>query len=138
MADIENMRKRHTVELENAHKFSIGSFAKELLEVADNLERAIELVPDSVRTGDENPMMKALYEGVKLTDDQLVKSFASVGIARVNPASEKFDPNLHEALFKVPDATKEPNTVAQVMSVGYKLHERCLRSAKVGVFTKPE
>mmetsp|Transcript_9092 Transcript_9092/g.23108 ORF Transcript_9092/g.23108 Transcript_9092/m.23108 type:complete len:232 (-) Transcript_9092:211-906(-) len=133
VADADNIRKRTAVEVDNAHKYSIGGFAKTLLEVADNLERALELVPESVRSGAENPPLRALYEGVKLTDEQLVKSFASVGLVRVNPLGEKFDPNLHEALFEMPDPTKEAGMVGNVMSVGYKLHDRCLRSAKVGV-----
>lgn len=136
MAEMDNIRKRTKIEVDNAYKFSVGSFAKSLLEVADNLERAIALVPENVRSGDENPMMKALYEGVKLTDDQLVKTFQTQDIVRVNPLDEKFDPNFHEALFEIPDATKEAGTVGQVLSVGYKISDRCLRSAKVGVIKK--
>jgi len=138
VADADNIRKRTAIEVENAHKYSISTFAKSLLEVADNLERALALVPDDVRSGDANPnpMMRALFEGVKLTDDQLVASFATRDIVRINPLGEKFDPNLHEALFEIDDPSKEPGTVGQVMSVGYKISDRCLRSAKVGVVKK--
>lgn len=136
VADADNIRKRTAVDVENAHKFSIGAFAKNLLEVADNLERAIALVPEDVRTGAENSKFKMLYEGVRLTDEQLVKSFETVGLKRINPIGEKFNPNIHEALFEIPDPSKDAGTVGQVLSVGYTLHERCLRPAKVGVVSK--
>lgn len=136
VADADNIRKRTAIDVESAQKYAISGFAKSLLDVADNLERAIALVPEEVRTGEENPMMRSLYEGVKMTDDQLMKAFNEHGIERVDPAGEKFDPHFHEALYEVPDPTAEAGTVAQVQSVGYKLHERCLRSAKVGVVSK--
>lgn len=136
VAEMDNMRKRTKIEVENAHKYSVGAFAKSLLDVADNLERALDLVPESVRTGGENPMMKALYEGVKLTDDQMLASFATQDIVRLNPLGEKFDPHFHEALFEISDPTKEPGTVGQVLNVGYKISDRCLRPAKVGVVRK--
>lgn len=104
--------------------------------MADNLERAIALVPEEVRSGVENSKFKMLYEGVRLTDEQLIKSFQTVGLKRINPIGEKFNPNLHEALFEIADPSQEAGSVGQVLSVGYTLHERCLRPAKVGVVSK--
>jgi len=135
-ADMENIRKRSVVEVENAHKFAVQGFAKDVLDVADNMQRALDQVPVEVREGDENPQLRLLFEGVKLTDDILLKTFAKHGIHRMTPEGEKFDPNMHEALYEMPNPEAEPGTVARVESTGYMLHERCLRPAKVGVVAK--
>mmetsp|Transcript_18213 Transcript_18213/g.53071 ORF Transcript_18213/g.53071 Transcript_18213/m.53071 type:complete len:236 (+) Transcript_18213:31-738(+) len=131
-ADAENMRRRTATDVENASKFAVSSFAKALLEVADNLERALAEVPE----GAAEPQLVALADGVKLTHSQLLKIFADNGIERVEPLGEKFDPNFHEALFEMPSTDLEPGMVGQVAMIGYKVHERVLRSAKVGVVAK--
>ena len=137
LAEAENARRRASIDVENAHKFAVGKFAKSLLDVADNLSRAAESVPEDMRANDEHPVLKALYEGVVMTESQLVKTFESHGMKRMWPMDEKFDPNLHNALFEMPDPSKEPGTIAHVASAGYVLHERVIRAAGVGIVSKP-
>jgi len=136
LAEADNARRRARLDVENSHKFGVSKFAKDLLEVADNLSRAADSVPEEMRSSDEHPVLKALYEGVIMTDDQLVKTFGKHGLTRLNPLGEKFDPNFHDAVFEAPDPTKEPGTVMHVAAPGYVLHERCLRAASVGVVKK--
>lgn len=137
LAEAENARRRATIDVENAHKFAVGKFAKSLLDVADNLSRAAESVPEEMRTSDEQPVLRGLYEGVVMTETTLVKAFEENGMKKLWPLGEKFDPNLHNALFEMPDPEKEPGTVAHVASAGYVLHDRCIRAAGVGIVSKP-
>jgi len=136
LAEADNARRRATLDVEKSHKFGVSKFAKDLLEVADNLSRAAESVPEEMRSSEEHPVLKALYEGVTMTDGQLIKTFGKHGLTRVDPLGEKFDPNFHDAVFEAPDPTKEPGTVMHVAAPGYVLHERCLRAATVGVVKK--
>jgi len=137
LAEAENARRRAAIDVENANKFAVGKFAKSLLDVADNLGRAADSVPEELRTSDENLPLKSLYEGVVLTDSVLHKTFEKYGLHRMAPLGQKFDPNIHDALFEMPDPEKEAGTVAHVTSAGYMLHERCLRAAGVGIVSKP-
>ncbi|PNF28479.1 GrpE-like protein, mitochondrial [Cryptotermes secundus] len=99
LADGENMRRRLMKQIEDAKLFGIQGFCKDLLEVADILGKATESVPkEEVR--ESNPHLKNLYEGLKMTEAQLHKVFSRHGLIPVNPIEEKFDPNLHEALFQ--------------------------------------
>lgn len=121
----------------NASPFSyfflgIQSFCKDLLEVADILEKATESVPKE-EIKDENPHLKSLYEGLVMTEVQIQKVFKKHGLLRLNPVGAKFDPYEHEALFHAPMEGKEPGTIALVSKIGYKLHGRTLRPALVGV-----
>jgi molecular chaperone GrpE len=137
LAEADNARRRATIDVENAHKFAVGKFAKAMLDVADNLGRAAEAVPEEARDSDEQPTLKALYEGVVMTESVLLKAFEQHGLVRLWPMDEKFDPNMHNALFEMPDPEREPGTVAHVTKAGYVLHERCIRPADVGVVAKP-
>ncbi len=137
VAETDNARKRAAVEVENAHKFAVGKFAKSLLDVADNLTRAMESVPEDQRASDENPALRGLYEGVSMTESVLLKVFAQNGLTRIDAMGAKFDPNIHNAMFEAPDPEKEAGTVMHVASAGYMLNERCLRPAGVGVVAKP-
>ena len=138
LAELDNTRKRAQAEVENAHKFAVGKFAKALLEVADNLHRAAESVPEEMRESEEMPVLKTLYEGVVLTDKEFHKTLSKFGVDKMEPLGQKFDPNLHEALFEMPPGEKsEPGSVGAVMQSGYVLHERTLRAAKVGIVSKP-
>lgn len=110
----------------------IQSFCKDLLEVADILEKATESVPKE-EIKDENPHLKSLYEGLVMTEVQIQKVFKKHGLLRLNPVGAKFDPYEHEALFHAPMEGKEPGTIALVSKIGYKLHGRTLRPALVGV-----
>ncbi|XP_015604702.1 grpE protein homolog, mitochondrial [Cephus cinctus] len=132
LADSENLRVRLTKQIEDAKLFGIQGFCKDLLEVADILGKATESVPKHELT-DRNPHLKSLYEGLIMTETQLQKVFKKHGLTSVNPLNEKFDPNQHEALFEQEVEGKEAGTVVVVSKVGYKLHERIVRPALVGV-----
>ncbi|XP_073430635.1 grpE protein homolog 1, mitochondrial isoform X1 [Dendrobates tinctorius] len=132
LADTENLRQRSQKMLEDAKLYGIQGFCKDLLEVADILEKATQSVPKE-EIKDENPHLKNLYEGLVMTEVQMQKVFKKHGVVKLNPVGAKFDPYEHEALFHSPVEGKEPGTVALVTKVGYKLHERTLRPALVGV-----
>ena len=116
---------------EDARLFGIQGFSKDLLEVADILEKATTSVPQDEIT--KNVHLKSLFEGLEMTGVQLQKVFTKNGLERLEPVDEKFDPFSHEALFQQPFPGKENGTVAVVTKVGYKLHGRTLRPALVGV-----
>ena len=130
LAENENLRRRSKREREETARFAIASFARDVLPVADNLRRALEAVP-----GDpgENEALGSLVGGIELTERELAAIFERHGIERIDPAGEKFDHNLHEAMFEVPTADAEPGTVVQVFETGYVLNGRLLRAARVGI-----
>lgn len=132
LAEGENLRIRLTKQIEDAKLFGIQGFCKDLLEVADILGKATESVPKDELT-EKNPHLKTLYEGLRMTEAQLHKVFKKHGLVSLNPLNEKFDPNQHEALFQQEVEGKEPGTIVVVSKLGYKLHERVVRPALVGV-----
>ncbi|CRL02274.1 CLUMA_CG015077, isoform A [Clunio marinus] len=132
LADSDNMRKRLTKQIDDAKIFGIQSFCKDLLEVSDILGHATEAVPKE-EINDKNPHLKALYEGLTMTKAQLNAVFKRNGLEQINPIGEKFNPNYHEALFQQEVPNKDSNTVVVVSKIGYKLHERVIRPALVGV-----
>ncbi|XP_078131830.1 grpE protein homolog 1, mitochondrial [Sander vitreus] len=132
LADTENLRTRSQKMIEDAKLYGIQGFCKDLLEVADILEKATESVPKEEVTS-QNPHLKNLYDGLVMTEVQIQKVFTKHGLVKLNPDGQKFDPYEHEALFHAPVEGKEPGTVAVVTKVGYKLHGRTLRPALVGV-----
>ncbi|VEN46633.1 unnamed protein product [Callosobruchus maculatus] len=132
LAENENMRSRLTKQISEAKVFGIQSFCKDLVDVADVLNRATETVPKE-EISDKNPHLKSLYEGLMMTEAQLQSVFKRHGLEQVNPLDEKFNPNYHEALFQQDVRGKEPGTVVTVSKVGYKLHDRVIRPALVGV-----
>ncbi|KAG7497669.1 grpE protein-like 1, mitochondrial [Solea senegalensis] len=132
LADTENLRTRSQRMIEDAKLYGIQGFCKDLLEVADILEKATESVPKEEVTS-QNPHLKDLYDGLVMTKGQIQKVFTKHGLVKLNPEGLKFDPYEHEALFHTPVEGKEPGTVALVTKVGYKLHGRTLRPALVGV-----
>lgn len=132
LADSDNMRKRLTKQIEDAKIFGIQSFCKDLLDVSDILSAATDAVPKE-EVNDKNPHLKGLFEGLTMTKAQLHQVFKRNGLETINPLNEKFNPNFHEALFQQQVADKEPNTVVVVSKIGYKLHERVIRPALVGV-----
>eukprot|EP00392_Amoebophrya_sp_AT5.2_P014696 g14857.t1 len=137
MADMENARKRHGVELEQAKSYAISKFAKDIVEVADNLQRALEgAVTSEGAQLESNTELKKLYEGVKLTDNIMLKTFEKYGIQKLFPMKEKFDPNFHEAMFQL-DSEEPKDTVVHVMQNGWKLKDRMLRPARVGTSKGP-
>ncbi|KFP03648.1 hypothetical protein N300_02072, partial [Calypte anna] len=132
LADVENVRQRSQKLVEEAKLYGIQSFCKDLLEVADILEKATESIPKE-EIKDDNPHLKSLYEGLVMTEVQIQKVFKKHGLHRLDPVGAKFDPYEHEALFHTPMEGKEPGTIALVSKIGYKLHGRTLRPALVGV-----
>lgn len=139
-AEMENVRERAKREVDNSNKFAIQSFAKSLLDVADNLGRASSVVKESFGKLDTSedtagavPLLKTLLEGVEMTDKQLAAVFKKFGVEKFDPTNEQFDPNRHNAAFQVPDPSKPSGTVAVVLKPGYSLHERIIRPAEVGV-----
>ena len=130
LAEGENLRRRSQREREETAKFAITAFARDVLSVADNLRRALEAVPEDA--GD-NEALGSLVGGIELTERELAAIFQRHGVERVDPAGEKFDHNLHEAMFEIPTADAEPGTVVQVVQTGYVLNGRLLRAAQVGI-----
>lgn len=131
LADNENILQRGRKQIQEAKLFGIQGFSKDLLEVADILEKATDSVPKEEI--ENNSFLKSMFEGLQLTGTQLQKVFYKNGLEKISPMGEKFDPHYHEALFQVDLPDKEDGTVAIVEKVGYKLHERSLRPALVGV-----
>jgi len=130
-ADMENVRMIARKDVDNAKSFAVQKFAKSLLDVADNLSRAVGAVdaPDD----STDPQLKVLLEGVQMTDAQLAKIFKEFGITQFGVEGEVFDPQKHDALFAMEASEgKEPNTVATVIKTGYMMHERVIRPAQVG------
>lgn len=132
LAETENLRRRSVRDLEEAHKYAITNFARELLEVADNLSRALDAVPQRAR--EEIDFIKNLADGIAMTEKALLACFERHKIAMVTPEiGERFDHNRHQAMFEVATADQPPGTVAQVLQPGYTIADRLLRPALVGV-----
>jgi molecular chaperone GrpE len=132
LAEMENLRKRTSREVADARTYGITGFARDVLEIADNLQRALDAVPAEAReTAD--PGLKALIEGVELTERSLLNALEKNGVKKFDPTGGKFDPNFQQAMFEVPDPSVPSGTVVQVMQAGYMLGERVLRPALVGV-----
>jgi molecular chaperone GrpE len=131
MAETENTRRRAQRDKDDAQKYGVTSFAREVLSVADNLRRAIEAIPADALQSDE--ALKTLYDGVTATERQLEVALGKQQIERIWPEGERFDSNFHQAMFEVPDTGKPAGTVVQVLQAGYKIHDRLLRPALVGV-----
>ena len=135
MAETENLRRRAARDTDEARKYAITGFARELLEVSDNLARALESVPDEAR---DNEQVKPLVEGIELTQRTLAACFERQKIVKVAPEpGDKFDHNLHQAMFETETDELEPGSVVQVMQAGYQIADRLLRPAMVGVAKKP-
>jgi molecular chaperone GrpE len=132
LADMENLRRRSQREREDATKYAMTNFARDLLTVADNLRRALDSVADEA-PAEGSDGLASLTEGVEMTERELMNLFERYDIRRVEPKGEKFDPNFHQAMFEVPDSGQAAGSVVQVMQPGYVIGERLLRPAMVGV-----
>jgi len=135
LAEVENTRRRAERDREEATKFSVSNFARDMVAIADDLSRALDSLPDDLSS--EGGSLRTLVDGVEITRRNLGAAFNRQNISRIDPDGEKFDHNLHEAMFEVETADKEPGTVVQVIQHGYKIHDRLLRPARVGVAKKP-
>ena len=132
LADLENMRRRSEREVADARAYGIANFARDMLTVADNFQRAIDSLPAETREAAE-PAWKALIEGIELTERDMLKALERHGVKRLDPQGQKFDPNMHQAMFEVPDPSVPSGTVVQVVQTGYSIGERVLRPALIGV-----
>ena len=132
LAEMENLRKRTTREVADARIYGITGFARDVLEIADNLQRALDAVPAEARAN-ADPGLKALIEGVELTERSLHNTLEKNGVKKLDPSGGKFDPNFHQAMFEVPDPSVPAGTVVQVVQAGYTIGYRVLRPALVGV-----
>ena len=130
-AEMENLRKRSLKEREDAIKYSTTKFARDIITVADDLERAIESVKGI--DFEKNDATKTLYDGVELTLRSLTQIFSRNGIERFDHSGEKFDPTMHEAMFEVPDSENESGIIVHLVEPGYRINDRILRPARVGV-----
>ena len=130
-AEMENLRRRTEREVQDAKRYAVSAFARDLLGVADNLRRAL----DAAAGGGENldPTLAALAQGVELTERELLKTLEKNGVKKLDPKGKPFDPHHHEAVFEAPDPTVPAGTVVQVMQDGYLIGDRILRPAMVGV-----
>jgi molecular chaperone GrpE len=132
LADMENLRRRTEREVADARAYGISSFARDVLGIADNIRRALDAVGPDMRAG-ASTGMNALIEGVELTERELLKTLEKHGIKKIDPLGEKFDPNIHQAMYEVPDESVPAGNVAQVVQAGYLIGDRVLRPALVGV-----
>ncbi|OAN49107.1 nucleotide exchange factor GrpE [Paramagnetospirillum marisnigri] len=130
-ADTENTRRRLEQQAEDRGKYAVANFAKDVLNVADNLRRALDAVPVAAREGDDN--LNTLTIGVEMTERELLATMERYGIKPVAAQGARFDPNLHQAMMEMEDPTQPEGTVVLVMQAGYTLHDRLLRPALVGV-----
>jgi molecular chaperone GrpE len=132
LAEMENLRKRTEREVTDARLYGVASFARDMLGVADNMRRALDAVSPELRASAE-PGVKALTDGVELTERELLKALEKNGVRQFSPRGEKFDPNVHQAMFEVPNPAVPAGSVVEVVAPGYMIGERVLRPAMVGV-----
>ena len=131
MAETENVRRRAQRDREDSLKYAAVPVIRDLLVVGDNLQRALESVPEEQVA--ENEPMKNLRLGVEMTLKELQSVFERHGIKTINPLGERLDPHLHEAMYEIEDPAKPAGTVVQIIQPGYRLHDRLLRPARVGI-----
>jgi molecular chaperone GrpE len=132
LAEMENLRKRTSREVADARAYGITGFARDILDIADNLQRALDAVPAEAKAS-ADPGIKAFIEGVELTERSLLNTLEKNGVKKFDPMGEKFDPNFQQAMYEVPDPSVPAGTVLQVVQAGYMIGERVLRPALVAV-----
>jgi molecular chaperone GrpE len=132
LAEMENLRRRGEREMADTRQYSVASFARDMLNVGDNLRRAIEAVPEKPKD-DADPALAALIEGVEVTERGLVQTLEKFGVQSIEAMGQKFDPTRHQAMFEIDAPDLPAGTVAEVVQTGYIIGERVLRPAFVGV-----
>ena len=135
IAELENFRKRAEKDQSDALKYGISNFAKEIINISDNIERAQSSIPEEVKN---NETIKPVIEGIDLIAQSVVTTFEKIGIKKIESLNEKFDHNLHQAMMEIENNDLEPGTIVQELIPGYTLHDRLLRPAMVGVSKKPK
>lgn len=133
-AEMENLRRRTQRDVADARSFGVANFARDMLAVSDNLQRALQAVPQEARESGEGGL-KSLVEGVEMIDRLMLSTLERHGVKRIEPEGQRFDPHFHQAMFEVPNPDVPANTVVQVVQAGYIIGERVLRPAMVGVST---
>jgi molecular chaperone GrpE len=132
LADMENLRKRTEREVADARQYGVTSFARDVLQVSDNMHRALDAIGAELSDAtDDN--VRTLVEGIELTERELAKVLEKHGVKMFSPQGEKFDPNFHQAMYEVADGSAAPGTVAQVIQAGFTIGDRVLRPALVAV-----
>jgi len=131
-AEMENLRRRTAREIRDAKTYAVSGFARDMLQVSDNLQRALAAVPEQADSDTDNGL-KTLVEGVELTERAMLSTLESHGVRKLEPMGQKFDPNYHQAMYEVPNADVPNNTVVDVVQPGYVIGDRMLRPAMVGV-----
>ena len=131
LAETENARRRAQREREDTIRYGASALAKDLLNVADNLQRALQSVPSEARESDD--VIKNLVIGIEMTEKELLSAMQKQGVEKIEPLGEKFSYDKHQAMFEVPDTGKPAGTIVELMQPGYIMHERLLRPAMVGV-----
>ena len=130
IAELENFRKRAEKDQSDALKYGVTNFAKEIINIRDNIERAQSSISDEVKT---NEAVKSVVEGLDLIAQATVSTFEKIGIKKIESINQKFDHNLHQAMMEIEKDEIEPGTIVQEILPGYTLHDRLLRPAMVGV-----
>jgi len=134
LAETQNLRRRAENEMAETRKYGAAPFARDVLAVADNLKRALAAASaPAEEQATRTQMLGALRQGVELIDREFTAILERHGIRRIDPMGEKFDPNFHQAVFEAEAEGREPGTVSHVIQAGYRLHDRLLRPAMVGV-----
>lgn len=131
LAEAENVRRRTEREKEEASKYAVANFAREMLSVADNLRRALDSMPDGLR--EQDAAAANLVVGIEMTERAMQAGLERFGIRSIEALGKKVDPNYHEALFEIEDPAQPAGTIVQVVDKGYLIHDRLLRPARVGV-----
>ena len=134
-AELENFRKRAEKDQSDALKYGVTNFAKEIISIKDNIERAQSSISDDVRSNND---VKSVVEGLDLIAQSAVSTFEKIGIKKIESLNEKFDHNLHQAMMEIENDQVEPGTIVQELIPGYTLHDRLLRPAMVGVAKKTQ
>jgi molecular chaperone GrpE len=132
LAEMENLRRRTEREVADAKTYGVSAFARDMLNVVDNLTRALESLPAEARAGADGAL-KSLIDGVDLTARDLSAVLGRHGVKKLEPQGEKFDPNFHQAIFETPDEALPSGTVTKVVQSGWTIGDRVLRPAMVGV-----
>ena len=133
IAELENFRKRAEKDQSDALKYGISNFAKEIINIRDNIERAQSSISEEAKN---NEAIKSVIEGIDLIAQSVVSTFEKIGIKKIESLNEKFDHNLHQAMMEIENDDLEPGTIVQELIPGYTLHDRLLRPAMVGVSKK--
>ena len=133
IAELENFRKRAEKDQSDALKYGIANFAKEIINIRDNIERAQSSISEEAKN---NEAIKSVIEGIDLIAQSVVSTFEKIGIKKIESLNEKFDHNLHQAMMEIENDDLEPGTIVQELIPGYTLHDRLLRPAMVGVSKK--